>query len=53
MVSFIYGNPLGKEVLLMRGDQVRHAIRVKIVAYPEDVFAVWVMVAVRCRPSKL
>lgn len=35
--------------MLARGDQVKHAIRVKVVPYPENVFAVWVMVAVRFR----
>jgi len=28
---------------------MKHAIRVKIVAYPENVCAVWVMVACRYR----
>ena len=49
MVHHLYSNKIGKEILTARGDQLRHAIRVKIVAYPENVCAVWVMVAVRYR----
>jgi len=30
-------------------DQVRHALRVKVVSYPENVSAVWVIIAVRFR----
>lgn len=49
MVHHIFSNKVGNDVLMARGDQVRHAIRVKIVAYPENVCAVWVMIAVRFR----
>ena len=45
----IYQNKVGKEILMARGDQMKHAIRVKIVSYPENVCAVWVMIAVRFR----
>ena len=45
-------NKAGAEVFLARGDQVRHAVRVKIVHYPENVSAVWVMLAVRLRQVK-
>jgi hypothetical protein len=50
MLHHLYNsNKIGKEVLLARGDQVKHAVRVKIVQYPENVCAVWVMVAARFR----
>jgi hypothetical protein len=49
MIHHIYNNKVGKEVMLARGDQVKLAVRVKIVPYPENVCAVWVMVATRFR----
>lgn len=49
IMQHIYQNKIGKEVLQARGDQVKHSIRVKIVQYPENICAVWVMVAVRFR----
>jgi len=52
MVAHIYGSPVGKEIVQMRGDMVRHALRVKIVSYPENVSAVWVMLAVRSRQHR-
>lgn len=52
MVSHIYGSPVGKEIVQMRGDMVRHALRVKIAQYPENVSAVWVMLAVRSRQHR-
>jgi hypothetical protein len=52
MIQHIYANKVGAEVFLARGDQVRHAVRVKIVQYPENISAVWVMLAVRSRAVK-
>lgn len=49
MIHHIYTNKVGSEIIMARGDQLRHSIRVKIVAYPENVSAIWVMVAVRYR----
>ena len=43
----ILKNRVGYEVLSAKGDSVRHAMRVKVVPYPEGVCAVWVMLAVR------
>jgi len=40
-------SPVALDVVQARGDQVRHAIRCKVINYPEDVRAVWVMVAVK------
>eukprot|EP01137_Pigoraptor_chileana_P005113 Opistho-2@47775 len=37
------------EIVDCRGDAVRHAVRVRAFAYPEDALAVWVMVAVKYR----
>jgi centrosomal protein CEP76 len=37
------------DILETRGDTVRFAIRVKMVPYPEERCAVWVMLAVRYR----
>ena len=49
MIQHIYASKVGAEVFMAKGEQVRHAIRVKIVQYPENVSAVWVMFAVRSR----
>ena len=35
------------DIIGCRGDCVRHAVRVKLYPYPEDVCAVWVMFAVK------
>jgi len=37
---------IGYEVLAAKGDMVKHALRVKVVPYPENICAVWVMIAV-------
>lgn len=39
-------NWIGYEVLAAKGDMIKHALRVKVVAYPENICAVWVMIAV-------
>lgn len=50
MIHHLYSNKTGKEIMLVKGsDQVRHALRVKVVQYPENVCAVWVIIAVRFR----
>ena len=49
MIQHIYSNKTGQEIFLQKGDQARHAIRIKIVQFPENIAAVWVMFAVRCR----
>ena len=38
-------NWIGYEVLVAKGDTVRHALWVKLVSYPENICAVWVMIA--------
>lgn len=35
--------------MIRGGDQMRHAVRVKVVMYPENICAVWVVIAVRFR----
>ena len=49
MIHHIYNNKTGKEIILARGDQLKFAIRVKIVVYPENISAVWVMLAAKYR----
>ena len=53
MIYHIHSNKIGKEILMARGsDQVKLAVRVKIVPYPENVSAVWVIIAARYRSLK-
>ena len=51
MIHHFFNNKVGKDVLLSRGDQIKHAVRVKIVPYPENIFAIWVMIAVRYKAN--
>ena len=37
------------DILQTRGDTVRFALRIKVIAYPEEICAVWIMLAVRYR----
>ena len=39
------------DILRTRGDHTRFGLRVKVYPYPEDVCAVWVMLAVQYRAS--
>jgi len=43
-------NAAALDLVSTRGDHVKMAVRVKVVVYPEDVVAVWVMLAVRYQP---
>ena len=36
-----------KEILLAKGDSVFFGLRCKLVAFPDNVFALWISVAVR------
>jgi centrosomal protein CEP76 len=40
---------VAQDILSTRGDTVRFALRIKVVSYPEDRLAVWLMLAVRYR----
>lgn len=51
MASLLKAN-IAADILSTRGDQVRFALRVKIVPYPHEVQAVWLMLAVRFRSIK-
>jgi hypothetical protein len=53
MIHHIFQNKVGKDIIMLKGsDQMRHALRVKIVQYPENIQAVWVIIAVRFRTVK-
>jgi len=41
---------LGRDILSTQGDQVRFALRARVVVYPEDVCPTWLMLAVRYLP---
>ena len=47
MVVALLKNRVAFDVLTVRGDQVHHAVRAKIVTYPDNVCAVWIMLACR------
>jgi len=49
MFSNILNASISQEIINTRGDTVRFALRVKLMAYPEEKAAVWVMLAVRFR----
>ena len=50
IIHHIFNNKVGKEIIMIKGsDQVRHALRVKVVVYPENISAVWVVIAARYR----
>ena len=40
----ILDNSVGNQIIGSKGDQINLAVRCKIVAYPEEIFAVWVIV---------
>ena len=52
IMHHLYSNKIGKDVLTSRGDQIKHALRVKIVPYPENICAIWVMIAVRFKGTQ-
>ena len=52
MIRHILKQKTGQEVFLAKGDQARHALRIKIVQYPENKVVVWVMLAVRFKSTK-
>ena len=47
MVGSLLRSDLGADILNAQGSHVRHALRVRVFPYAEDVCAVWIMVAVR------
>ena len=42
----IRSNAVGEEILNILGDQINYAVRVKIVTFPENIFAVWIIIGV-------
>ncbi len=50
--SSIIDNDIGKDILYSRGDNIKFAIRCKIVQYPQNILSVWCMVAVKYRAIK-
>ena len=50
MVISLFKNKVAYDIITAKGDGINHATRVKIVAYPEKVWAVWVIIAVRYQP---
>ncbi len=42
---------IGYEIIQTKGDLVRFALRAKIVAYPQNVTALWIILAVRYRST--
>lgn len=49
MMGNICKSSIAADILQTRGDTVRFAIRVKVIPYPEEICAVWIMLAVRYR----
>ena len=49
MMSSICKSSIAVDILQTRGDTVRFALRLKIIPYPEEICAVWIMLAVRYR----
>lgn len=43
-------NDAAHDVVHVRGDYARFALRVRVTVYPENTLAVWVMLAVRYQP---
>jgi len=44
-------SPIAKDILKIRADHTHFALRVKLVPFPENVVALWVMLCVRFRAS--
>ena len=50
IMHHFFQNKIAKEILMIKSnDAINHAIRVKLVIYPENIYAVWVILAVRYR----
>jgi len=50
--SSILSNDVGKDIIYTRGDNARFAVRCKIFPYPQDIYSIWIMLAVKYRPIK-
>jgi centrosomal protein CEP76 len=49
IMAALVKNSVAVDIIQTRGDTVRFAFRIKVVPYPEEITAVWVMLAVRYR----
>lgn len=47
MLTAITSSPIGKEVVSSKGDSVFLGLRIRIELFPENFFAVWVILAAR------
>lgn len=52
LFSICIGDQIGNDIITTRGDNVKFGIRVKIISYPQDVYSIWMMIAVKYRPIK-
>ena len=52
MFNMILSNDVGKDILNCRGDKIEYGVRVKIYEYPQGIYAVWGMLAVKYRVIK-
>lgn len=50
--GMILGSDIGKDIIGTRGDQVKFAFRCKLYPYPQNIYSLWVMFAVKFRPIK-
>ena len=49
MFDMILSNDVGKDILNCRGDKIEYGVRVKVYEYPQGIYAVWGMLAVKYR----
>ncbi len=45
-------NEVGKDILHTTGDQITYAVRCKVFPYPQNVYSIWIMLAVKYRPIR-
>ena len=53
MLSELLKSPVALSIMQCAADQARLALRLRIFVYPDDVCAVWLMIASRHRPAPL
>ena len=51
IINSILASPVGKELTEFSGEDLKHALRVRVFAYPEGILSVWVMLALRYRTT--
>lgn len=50
--SLCLNSDIGKDIIYTKGDNIRFAVRCKIIQYPQDILSCWVMIAVKYRQIK-